>query len=72
MIYKRLLSQSLLIYLNSPESRLFKKDAQSFQRLIVEVLRGLSFIFAYIDDVLIGMRYTNEHMEYLKLVFENL
>ena len=30
--------------------------AQTFKRLIDEILRGLPFAFAYIDDVLIASR----------------
>ena len=44
--------------------------AQTFQRLIDEVLRGLPFAFAYIDDVLIASRDINEHQDHLLQVFE--
>ncbi|CAE1239818.1 unnamed protein product [Acanthosepion pharaonis] len=37
-----------------------RNAAQSFQRLIDEVLRGLHFTFAYIDDVLISSRNIEE------------
>ena len=36
---------------------------QTFQRLINEVLRGLPFAFAYIDDVLIASRVIKEHQK---------
>lgn len=45
-----------------------RKTAHSFQQLIDEVLRGLPFIFAYMDDVLIASR--NEHYGHLYQVFE--
>ena len=45
-----------------------RNAAQTFQRLIDEVLRGLSFAFAYIDDVL--SRDINEHKDHLLQVFE--
>lgn len=41
-----------------------RKVTQSFQRLIDKVWRGLSFSFAYIDDVLIANRNMNEHTEH--------
>lgn len=46
--------------------------AQSFQRFIHEVLNGLSFCFAYIDDILIASSSEFEHQEHLKLVFQRL
>lgn len=45
---------------------------QSFQRLIDEVLRGLDFTYAYIDDVLIASRNMREHETHLEKVFERL
>ena len=47
-----------------------RNAAQTFQRLIDEVLRGLPFAFAYIDDVLIANRDINEHQNHLLQVFE--
>ena len=47
-----------------------RNAAQSFQMLMDEVLRGLPFVFVYIDDVLIFSKSTTEHMEHLKIVFE--
>ena len=32
-----------------------RNAAQTFQRFIDEVLRGLPFVFAYLDDVLIAI-----------------
>lgn len=49
-----------------------RNEAHSFQRLINEVLRDLSFTFTYIDDVLITSRNINEHIEHLQLTFEHL
>lgn len=48
-----------------------RNTAQSFQRLIVLILRGLSFTFAYIDDVLIASRYVNKYIKH-QFVFERL
>lgn len=47
-----------------------RNAAQSFQRLMDEVLRGLPFVFVYIDDVLIFSKSAAEHIEHLKIVFE--
>lgn len=49
-----------------------RNAAQSFQRFIDEVLRGLSFAFAYIDDVLIASSNSEEHQDHLKQVFKRL
>ena len=49
-----------------------RNAAQTFQRLIDEVLRGLPFAFAYIDDVLIASRDIDEHQDHVLQVFERL
>ncbi|CAE1289134.1 Retrovirus-related Pol polyprotein from transposon opus,Retrovirus-related Pol polyprotein from transposon 297,Retrovirus-related Pol polyprotein from transposon gypsy [Acanthosepion pharaonis] len=49
-----------------------RNAAQSFQRLIDEVLRGLPFTFAYIDDVLIASRNKTEHRHHVEQVFQLL
>ena len=46
--------------------------AQTFQRFIDQVLRGLHFCYAYIDDVLIASAGPQEHQEHLCLVFQRL
>lgn len=46
--------------------------AQTFQRLIHEVCRGLDFIFAYIDDICIASKSPEEHLEHLRINFERL
>ena len=42
--------------------------AQSFQRFMNEILRGLDFAFAYIDDVLIASSSMEEHLDHLEKV----
>ena len=49
-----------------------RNAAQTFQRFMDQVLRGLSFAYAYIDDVLIASNSKEEHLEHLRLVFERL
>ena len=44
----------------------------SFQRFVNEVLRGLPFVFVYIDDVLIFSKSREEHMRYLTLDFDRI
>lgn len=44
----------------------------TFQRFINLVLRGLPFVFSYLDDILIASATTAEHEKHLKLVFERL
>ena len=47
-----------------------RNAAQTFQRFIDMVLRGLPFFYAYIDDVLIASASEEEHQQHLHLVFE--
>ncbi|BHF83082.1 hypothetical protein SprV_0802622400 [Sparganum proliferum] len=42
------------------------------QRFIDRVLRGLPFVYAYIDDLLVASRNAKEHKEHLALVFDRL
>lgn len=46
--------------------------AQSFQRLIHEALRGLDFVFAYLDDMLVASKNIEEHQRHLRIIFERL
>lgn len=46
--------------------------AQTFQRLIHEVLRGLDFVFPYMDDICIASEDEPSHYNHLRLVFERL
>jgi len=48
----------------------FKNAAQTFQRFVNDILRGLDFVFAYIDDVLIAPRTESEHEAHLRSVLE--
>nr|VZI47766.1 unnamed protein product [Spirometra erinaceieuropaei] len=49
-----------------------RNAAQTFQRFITRVLRGLPFVYAYIDDLLVASRNAEEHKEHLALVFGRL
>ena len=49
-----------------------RNAAQTFQRFIDEVLHGLEFCYAYIDDLLIASSNCEEHIHHLKLVLERL
>ena len=42
---------------------------QTFQRFIDQVLRGLPFTYAYIDDVLMASSSAEEHEQHLRMVF---
>ncbi|GFR13832.1 hypothetical protein TNCT_303431 [Trichonephila clavata] len=42
----------------------------TFQRFITDVLRGLDFVFPYLDDVLIASSSEEEHEKHVKLVFD--
>ena len=47
-----------------------RNAAQTFQRFIDNVLRGLTFCYTYIDDVLIASTNKEEHKQHLHLVFQ--
>ena len=47
-------------------------SAQSFQRLMDRVCRGLDFVFVYLDDILIGSRNEAEHLSHLRQLFDRL
>ncbi len=49
-----------------------RNAAQTFQRFIDQVLRGLHFCYAYIDDLLIASASPDEHKVHLRLVLERL
>ena len=46
-----------------------RNAAQTFQRFIDEILRGVDFCYAYIDDVLIASSNMDKHKQHLQLVF---
>nr|VZH91271.1 unnamed protein product [Spirometra erinaceieuropaei] len=49
-----------------------RNASQTFQRFVDRVLRGLPFVYAYIDDLLVASSTTEEHMEHLATVFDCL
>nr|VZI36105.1 unnamed protein product [Spirometra erinaceieuropaei] len=49
-----------------------RNASQTFQRFVDRVLRGLPFVYAYIDDLLVASSTTEEHMEHLTTVFDRL
>ena len=46
-----------------------RNAGQTFQRFIDEVLHGLDFTYAYIDDVLVASKNPTEHVDHLRQVF---
>ncbi|XP_064456883.1 uncharacterized protein LOC135367514 [Ornithodoros turicata] len=46
--------------------------AQTFQRFIDSVIRGLPFVFAYTDDLLVASSSPQEHAEHLRTLFTRL
>lgn len=46
--------------------------AQSFQRFIDAVTRGLPFVYSYVDDLLVASSTAEEHTTHLRLLFERL
>ena len=49
-----------------------KNAAQTFQRLMDRIFRGLPFVFIYLDNVLIASRTRKLHIEHLRVVLELL
>ena len=49
-----------------------RNAAQTVQRFIDQVLRGLTFCYAYIDDLLIASTSLEEHKTHLRLVLQHL
>lgn len=49
-----------------------RNAAQTFQRLIHEVLRGLDFTFPYMDDICIASSSQEEHRHHIKQIFDRL
>lgn len=49
-----------------------RNAAQTFQRFMDNILRGLPFAYAYIDDVLVASRSPEEHEEHLRALFTRL
>lgn len=46
--------------------------AQTFQRFIDGVLRGLDFCYAYIDDILVASDSEEQHLDHLRQLFDRL
>ena len=49
-----------------------RNAAQTFQRFMDQVTRGLDFVVAYIDDILVASTSHEQHKEHLKLLFTRL
>ena len=49
-----------------------RNAGQTFQRFMDEVVRGLDFVFVYIDDILVASKNKREHLEHLKILFQRL
>ena len=49
-----------------------KGAAQTFQRLMDLVLRGMPFLFIYLDDILVASASAEEHTLHLRQLFERL
>jgi cleavage and polyadenylation specificity factor subunit 1 len=49
-----------------------RNAAQTFQRFMDEVLRGLEFCFLYLDDILVYSRSLEEHEGHLRILFGRL
>ena len=47
-----------------------RNAAQTFQSFIDEVLRGLTFAYSYVDDVLVASKSADEHEDHLRQVLQ--
>ena len=50
----------------------FRNAAQMFQRVFHEVIRGLDFVFSYVDDIFIASSTPEKHRTHLRQLFEKL
>lgn len=49
-----------------------RNAAQTFQRVIHEVLRGLDFLYSYLDDIFVASKTEAEHIQHIEKVFDRL
>ena len=49
-----------------------KNTAQTFQRLMDRIFKGLPFVFIYLDDVLVASSSWRNHLEHLRVVLDLL
>ena len=49
-----------------------KNAAQTFQRLMDNVLRDCSFAYVYLDDILVASSSVDEHRQHLRQLFRKL
>ncbi|MFN9908355.1 MAG: reverse transcriptase family protein, partial [bacterium] len=49
-----------------------RNAGNTFQRMMDRILAGLSFVFCYLDDIIIASRDEQEHLEHLREVFSRL
>ncbi|GFU80955.1 hypothetical protein TNCV_1277011 [Trichonephila clavipes] len=54
-----------------PPQSLCNADS-TFQRFVDEVLRGLNFVYAFIDDILVASSSEAENIQHLRLLFQRL
>lgn len=50
----------------------FRNASQTFQRFINQVVHGLDFVFAYVDDILVASATEEEHEKHLETLFARL
>ena len=49
-----------------------RNAAQTCQRFVEEITRGLDFVFTYIDDFLIASKNNEQHYKHSNILFERL
>ncbi|CAG7719774.1 unnamed protein product [Allacma fusca] len=49
-----------------------RNAAQTFQRFMHELTRGLDFLFVYIDDIIVASSSESEHLKHLEILFKRL
>jgi hypothetical protein len=49
-----------------------RNAGNTFQRMMVRVTNGVSLIFVYLDDIIIGSPDLASHLQHLQLLFQRL
>ena len=49
-----------------------KNATQAFQCMMDSILRGLDFLFIYLDDILVASHSPEDHIEHLRTLFRIL
>ena len=71
-VHKIAMCTPIGLFANKRLATSIKNSQACMSKFINEVLRGLNFVFCYIDDILIFSQNIEEHFRHLTLVFDCL